>query len=131
MPTENQTMECEKYNRVKVAFKYREMINMSSNNSSIILLRQDKGRGTVIIDQKKYTKKCLNMLNTKQFRKLDKDATKTVETKVQIAAGKIKDHLSTCEYRALYPGGSAPSKFHGTSKKYKIPVNGTVDDFPL
>ena len=73
----------------------------------------------------------MDMLNTKQFCKLDKDQTKTIETKVQKAVRNIKDHLSTSEYRTLYPSGSAPGKFYGTAKKHKIPVNGTVDDLPL
>ena len=44
---------------------------------------------------------------------------------------KIKDHLSTSEYRTLFPSGSAPGKFYGTAKKHKVPVNKTLDDFPL
>ena len=39
------------------------------------------------------------MLNTKQFCKLDKDPTKTTETKVRRAVRKIKDHLLISEYR--------------------------------
>ena len=49
---------CEKYNRVKVPFKYKEIINKLSNNSNITLLRQDKGKGIVVIDRIKYTEKC-------------------------------------------------------------------------
>ena len=122
---------CEKYNCVKVPFKYREIINKLSNNTNIILLRHDKGRGIVVIDRKKYTEKCMDMLNTKQFRKLDKDPTKTIETKIQRAVRKIKNHLSTSEYQTLYSSGSAPGKFYGTAKKHKVPANGTVDDLPL
>ena len=49
----------------------------------MILLRQDKGRrGIFVLDRKKYTEKSMDMLNTKQFCKLDKDPTKTIETKV-------------------------------------------------
>ena len=122
---------CEKYNRVKVPFKYREMINKLSNKSNIILLRQDKGRGIVVIDRKKCTENCMDMLNTKQFCKLDKDPTKTIKAKIQRPVRKTKDHLSTSEYRTLYPSGPAPGKFYGTGKKHKIPVNRTVDDLRL
>ena len=122
---------CEKYNLVKVPFKYSEIINKLSNNSNIILLCQYKGRGIVVIDRKKYTEKCMDMLTTKQFSKLDKYPTKTIEVKVQRPVRKIEDHLSTSEYRTLYPSGSAPGKFYGTAKKHNIPVNGTVDDLPL
>ena len=95
------------------------------------MLRQDKESGILVIDRTKYTEKCMDMLNTKQFRKLDKDPTKTIEVKIQRAVRKIKNHLSTSEYRTLYPSGSAPGKFYGTAKKHKIPVNGSVDDLPL
>lgn len=61
------------------------------------MFRQDKGRGMVIIDRKKYTEKCMDMLITRQFRKLDDDLTKTIETKVQRAARKVKGHLSTSD----------------------------------
>ena len=119
---------CKKYNRVIVPFKCREIINKLSNNSNIIFLRQNKGRGIAVIDRKKYTEKYVAMLNTKQFCKLDKGPTKTIKIKVQRAVKKIKDHLSTSEYQTLYPRGSAPGKFYGTAKKHKIPANGTVDD---
>ena len=71
------------------------------------------------------------MLNTKQFRKLDQDPTKTIEKNVQIAIRKVKDRLSISKYRILYPIASALAKFYGTAKKHKTPVNGTVDDLPL
>ena len=38
---------CEKYNRVRIPFKCRKIINKLSHNSNIILLCQDKGRGIV------------------------------------------------------------------------------------
>ena len=31
----------------------------------------------------------------------------------------------------IYPTGSAPGKFYGATKKYKTPVNGTINDLPL
>ena len=73
----------------------------------------------------------MDMLNTKQFRKLGKDPPKTIETKVQRAVRKTKDQLSTFENRKLYPSGSTPGKFYGTAKKHRISVNGTVDDLSL
>ena len=96
-----------------------------------MLLRQDKGRGIVIIDTNRYTNKCLNILNTEQFQKLDRDPTKPIETKIQRAVRKIKSHLSNQEYMRIYPTGSAPGKFYGMVKKHKIPVNGTINDLPL
>ena len=58
-----------------------------------MLLCQDKDRGIVIIDRNKHTNKCLNILNTEQFRKLNRDPTKPIEAKIQRAVRKIKSHL--------------------------------------
>ena len=96
-----------------------------------MLLCQDKDRGTVIIDRNSYTNKCLNILNTEQFRKLNRDPTKPIEAKIQRAVRKIKSHLSKQEYMRIYQTGSAPGKFYGTTKKHKIPVNETINDLPL
>ena len=122
---------CEQYNNINVPYKEREIINKLKKNENIMLLRQDKGRGIVIIDRNRYTNKYLNILNTKQFRKLDKDPTKPTEAKIQRALRKIKNHLSNQEYMRIYPTGSAPQKFYGTAKKHKIPANGTISYLPL
>ena len=78
-----------------------------------------------------YTNKCLKILNTEKFRKLDRDPVKPIEAKIQRAARKIKSHLSNQEYMRIYPTGSAPEKFYGKAKKHKMPVNGTINDLPL
>ena len=63
-----------------------------------------KGRGILVTDRKKY-REIMNMLNTKQLLKLNKDPLKkkpkNIETKVQRAVRKIKDHLSTSDYERL------------------------------
>ena len=43
------------------------------------LLRQDKRRGVTILDHKIYIEECLDVFNTKQFHKLQKDPTKTLD----------------------------------------------------
>ena len=84
----------EQYNNINVPYKEKEIINKLKKNQNIMLLRQDKGRGIVIIDRNRYTNKCLNILNTEQFRKLGRDPTKLIEAKIQRAVRKIKSHLS-------------------------------------
>ena len=39
-------------------------------------MNQGKGRGAVIMDEHKYTEKCLEMLNTKRFSKISVDRRK-------------------------------------------------------
>ena len=74
---------CDKYSRIHMPYKYRKIVETLSNNKNIMLLRQDKGRGIVVINRMKYTEKCLNLLNTDGFVKLNYDPTKTIEGKIQ------------------------------------------------
>ena len=55
-----------------------------------MFLKADKGRGIVIMNREKSTEKCFQMLNKKQFVKLNSDSTKTIERKVNNFLRKIK-----------------------------------------
>ena len=50
---------CEKYYQIKVPYRYRKAIDTLSKNNSIIIMKQDKGRGVVILDCTKYIEKML------------------------------------------------------------------------
>ena len=67
-----------------------EIIKRISRNKNIKILKQDKGRGVVIMDSNKYTEKCMELINTNNFRKMECDNTKDVEKSVQEALLKIK-----------------------------------------
>ena len=74
----------------------------------------------------------MEILNTKQFCKLQKDPTKTIEMKIQRTVRRIKNKLiSPKEYLNIYPTGSSPGKFYGTAKKHKLTPNGPVDDLHI
>ena len=94
-------------------------------------MRQDKGRGVVIIDKSKYTTKCLELLQTNNFSKLKHDPTKSFENKTQRTLRKLKTRLSTQQYYQLYPTGSFPGKFCGNEKLHKLPINGTIHNLPI
>ena len=113
---------CENYSKVKVPYKFQHVIDNLSKNESIIIMRQDKGRGVTILDRKDYIEKCLNILDTKQFRKLNKDPTKTLERKMQRAVTKMKCHLEEKEYKKLYPTDWKPGLFYGTAKVRKLKI---------
>ena len=85
-------------------------------------MRQDKGLGVTNLDRKDYIEKCLNILDKKQFRKLSKDPTKTLERNMKHFLTKIKCHLEEKEYKKLYPTGSKPESFHGTAKVHKLKI---------
>ena len=112
---------CEQYNNISVPYKERE-ISKLKKKQNIMLLHQDNGTGIVIIDRNTYTNKCLNILNTEQFRKLDRDPTKPIEAKIRSAVRKIKMHLSNQEYMRISPTGSAPGNFMGQSRNIKYPL---------
>ena len=79
----------------------------------------------------KYIKKCMSFLTTKQFKQVDSDTTKTLESKVQRSLRKLKSKLSPYEYKKLYPTSSSPGKFYGTARLHKLPANGKIDDLPI
>ena len=111
--------------------KYSEIIRNLSNNKNIVIMKQDKGRGVVIMDRNKYFDKCLTMLNSEQFVKLNQDPTATAERKVQQILRKIKLKLPKKVYQKLYPTGSSPRKFCGTTKIHKLQPNQGVDELYL
>ena len=110
------------YSKVKILYRYQHVIDNLSKNKSIIIMRQDKGLGVTNLDRKDYIEKCLNILDTKQFRKLSKDPTKTLERNMQHVLTKIKCHLEEKEYKKLYPMGSKPGSFHGTANVHKLKI---------
>jgi len=120
-----------KYSEINVPYKYRRIVKELSNNDRIVLLKQDKGRGIVIIDRTKYAEKCLALLQSQQFTKLTVDPTKTIEGKIQRAVRKIKPHLSEFQYKNIYPSGSRPGRFYGTAKIHKLKENEGVDKLPI
>ena len=56
-------------------------------------MKQDKRSAAVIMDKTKYQEKCLALLNTNQFVKLNRDPTKQIETKIQRVLRKIKSNI--------------------------------------
>ena len=46
------------------------------------MMKQDKGRGVLIMERNKQFDKCLALLNSEQFAESNKDPTATVEMKI-------------------------------------------------
>ena len=108
---------CDTYNRIRGPYKFWKIVEKLSKNKSIMVLKQDKGRGFVVVDWKKYTEKCLNLPHTDSFIQLGHDTTKTVEGKIQ--RSEFKNNLTKQEYSRLYLTGSSHGKFYGTAKQHK------------
>ena len=122
---------CEKYYKVKPHYKYRQVIENLSKNKSIVILKQDKGRGIVILNRSKYIEKCMSILNTTQFSKIERDQTGFLERKIQRTLRKIKTKIPSNVYSKVYPTGSSPGKFYGTAKLHKLQANRHVDHLPI
>ena len=72
-------------------------------NSRIAIMKQNKGRGVVLMDRTVYLDKCLDILDTNQFTKLSTDTTKKMEEKNRLFLRKIKRSLSAQEYSPYIP----------------------------
>ena len=57
---------CEKYSRINVSYKYRKTVNDLLRNKDIVIMKQEKERGVVVMNRGKYFGKCLAILNTEQ-----------------------------------------------------------------
>lgn len=55
------------------------MMKKLSMNKAIDIVKQDKGRGVVIMNRSEYFEKCFSILQSKQFTKLNYDPTVTLE----------------------------------------------------
>ena len=122
---------CDKYTKIKVPYKHRKTVNKLSKRNDIVILKADKGRGVVILVKGKYTKKCLEILNTTQFQNLNKNLTITMERKVQNILRKIKSKLTINQYTQLYPSGSSPGKLYGSAKIHKLSNDDNVKKLPI
>ena len=84
-------------------------------------MEQDKPKRVVTLDKTIYLEKCLSILGTNQFMKLDKNPLSSYESKIQrTLKKKQKSKLSTGEYKKPYPIGSNTDRFYGTAKVHQI-----------
>ena len=120
---------CKKYYITQTPYKYKTIIKQLSIKEEVIIMKQDKGHGVVIMNHSKYLEKCLLILQGKQFTKLDYHPTSKLESKVQRTLRKIKSKLPENIYKKLYRTGSAPGKFYGNVKIHKLSFN-DVNDLP-
>ena len=119
------------YYQVKPYFKYNQVIQNHSKNKEIVILKQDKGRGVVILDRRKYMEKCFSILSTSQFAETDHDPTAYIEEKAKRILRKITNKLPSFVYLKIYQTASLPGKFYGTAKLHKVSNNSTVEHLPL
>ena len=59
------------------------IIDSLSKKQNISIMKQDKGRGVVVMNRSNYTEKCLNILQNEQFIKLRHDPTNSIKNQIQ------------------------------------------------
>ena len=100
-------------------------------NPEIVILRQDKGRGVVLLDKPVYISKGENFLNGPEFEKLDQDPTKTFQRNVQETLLESKMKFSSKVYKKLYPSSSRPGLYFGLAKVHKLNGSTDVNQLPM
>ena len=50
---------CDRYNRIRIPYKFWKIVEKLSKNNSSMILKQDNGRRVVVIDRKTYTENVL------------------------------------------------------------------------
>ena len=78
---------CKIYSKINIPYQHTKVIDNISKNKSFVILKQDKGRGIVILDAAKYTEKYMALLNTERFKRLTTDPTGATEQKIQKVLG--------------------------------------------
>ena len=121
----------DRYNRIRLPYKFQKIVEKLARNNSIMVLKQDKGRGVVVIDRKTYTEKSLNLFNTDSFIQLDYDPTKAFEGTIQRLIQKVKNNLTKQEHSTIHPTGSSTGKFYATAKRRKLLKKVTLPMFSL
>ena len=110
----------------------KEIIDNLYKNKEITILRQDKGRGVVILNKLDYISKCEDFLKGEQFEKLNYDPTKSFQSRVQRTLLKMKKSFDEKTYKKLYPSSSHPGLFFGLAKVHKLENNPyEVGNLPL
>ena len=87
---------CDKSNRIRVSYKFRKIVEKKSRDKNMMVLKEDKGRGVIVTDGKKYIEKwkCFNLLHTQSFIQFDHDPIKTIEIKIQMFIFTIRNNLT-------------------------------------
>ena len=101
-------------------------------NKDIVILKQDKGNGVVILNKVDCIKGINEMINDKnKFKELPNDPTINREGKLQrfLRNLKNKGKIDKDIYNSIYPSGSHPALIYGLPKMHKIKSPNEVPPF--
>ena len=107
---------CENYYKINNPRNTNRIITNLAKNNNLMVMKQDKGRGVVLVDKAKYVEKVTSLLDTDNFKEQLTDKTKSAEEAVQRILLKNKTTIGEEMYTKIYPSGSNPGTFYGTTK---------------
>ena len=139
LPTEERTFlkskfleTYRKYSKVKLSNNDKNVLDGLYNNKNISILRQDKGRGVVIMNKSDYINKSTAFLQGGEFEALTSDPTKSFQARVQRILLNMKKKFTPTQYKQLYPSSSRPGLYFGLAKVHKVKdVSMDVNELPL
>ena len=120
-----------KFSKIEIPQEQRKIIENLYKNPDLVILRQDKGRGVVILNRPTYVNKGEAFLNGPEFEKLDNDPTKSFQKQVQDTLLSMKNKFTKKLYKKLYPSSSRPGLYFGLAKVHKLKDSRNVDELPL
>ena len=120
-----------KFSQVRIPDEQRNVLENLYKNPDIVILRQDKGRGVVILNKSIYISKGENFLNGQEFEKLDHDPTKSFQRQVQDTLLGMKKKFTKKMYKKLYPSSSRPGLYFGLAKVHKLKGSTDVNQLPM
>ena len=126
----------QKYSSVRLTDEHEAVLNRLHKRDDIVILRQDKGRGVVIVDKTTYISKAEDFLGGQEFIELQDDPTKSFQTKVQDTLREMKKSFGPATtYDKIYPSSARPGRYYGLAKLHKIANRldeaGIVDELPM
>ena len=120
-----------KFSRVRIPEEEKKVLENLYKNPEIVILRQDKGRGVVILDKTVYVSKGENFLGGPEFEKLNSDPTKAFQRQVQETLLGMKKKFTKKTYKKLYPSSSRPGLYFGLAKVHKLKGSTDVNQLPM
>ena len=121
-----------KYSKVKMSNDDKRVLEGLYKNNNISVLRQDKGRGVVLLNKLDYINKSLTFLQGDALEDLTTDPTKTFQARVQRTLLNMKKKFTPVQYKRLYPSSSRPGLYFGLAKVHKLQNNSNdIKDLPL
>ncbi|XP_044757062.1 uncharacterized protein LOC123315438 [Coccinella septempunctata] len=100
---------------------YKDTKKFLKDNSDFIILNSDKGAVTVVMEERDYDEKMNEILNSRDFKKLPRDPTQTLQTKCNKFVNKLEKlkHISKEKAKEMRTYNSVAPRMYGNPQIHK------------